>query len=108
MPTFIAYAVPPISLGILLLAFWACLVIFLTLVVVAIFAWIEGGYVRSAVLKLLGICTLVLLVLGLLLNESLPFSKLKGNPSGLEMILTFSLPVVTFVVLLVDRLKPRK
>jgi hypothetical protein len=101
LPPHLAYAVPPLSILLLLPAIWIFSVISSVLLVILPFACFEGPALWKPILKLNGLSLLILFTLGVMLHTSHPTLKL--DPSWTAALITLGPAALTFIALLIEK-----
>lgn len=103
LPPHLAYAVPPLSILLLLPAIWIFIVISSVLLVILPFAYFEGPEMWRPLLKLNGLSLLILFTLGAMFHTSYPTFTV--GFSWAAALITLGPAALTFIVLLIEKIQ---
>jgi hypothetical protein len=101
LPPHLAYAVPPLSILLLLPAIWIFSVISSVLLVILPFACFEGPALWKPILKLNGLSLLILFTLGVMFHTSYPTFTV--GFSWTAALITLGPAALTFIALLIEK-----
>ncbi len=103
LPPLLAYAVPPLSILLLLPAIWIFSVISSVLLVILPFACFEDPAIWRPMLKLNGLSLLILFTLGVMLHASHPTFAV--GFSWTAALITLGPAALTFIALLIEKIR---
>ena len=103
LPPHLAYAVPPLSILLLLPAIWIFIVISSVLLVILPFACFEGPDMWRPILKLNGLSLLILFTLGVMFHTSYPTFTVGFSLTA--ALITLGPAALTFIALLIEKIR---
>ncbi|MHB1082866.1 MAG: hypothetical protein ACYC67_25955 [Prosthecobacter sp.] len=103
LPPTLAYAMPPLSILLLLPAIWIFLVISSVLLVILPFAYFKGPDWWRPILNLNGLSLLILFTLGTMFHTSHPTFTV--GFSWTAALITLGPAALTFIALLVEKIR---